>query len=102
MSLVPADFNLSVGSTTSPAGRQQNEDAILVKPVPALAAPGRRGYLLAVADGMGGHEKGEVASQLAISLLEDLFARDAPEDVALALKQAYRRANDAIFSQSGR
>jgi protein phosphatase len=100
LSLVPADFSLSVGSTTSPAGRSSNEDAILVRPVAVPAAQGGTGFVLAVADGMGGHEKGEVASQLAISLLEDLFARDSPEDVALALKQAYRRANEAIYKQS--
>jgi len=100
LSLVPADFSLAVGSTTQPAGRPTNEDAILVKPVPALAQDGGSGYLLAVADGMGGHASGEVASQLAISLLGDLFARDTPEDVALALKQAYRRANEAIYKQA--
>ncbi|MBA2775901.1 MAG: serine/threonine-protein phosphatase [Chloroflexia bacterium] len=100
MSLVPAEFNLSVGSATSPAGRPNNEDAILVKSVPSLTPGDTGGMVLAVADGMGGHEKGEVASQLAISLLEDLFARDAPDDVALALKQAYRRANEAIYNQS--
>jgi len=99
LSLVPADFNLSVGSTTSPAGRPNNEDAILVKPVLVLAPEGGVGYVLGVADGMGGHERGEVASQLAISLLDDLFNHDTPEDIALALKQAYRRANEAIYKQ---
>lgn len=99
MSLVPLDFQLSVGSTTSPAGRENNEDAILVRDLPALAGTGQ-GFLLAVADGMGGYDKGEVASQLAIALLDDLFARDSPEDVALALKQAYRRANEAIYRQA--
>lgn len=100
MSLVPAVFSLSVGSTTAPAGRPKNEDAVLAKAVPALSTDSGAGYVLAVADGMGGHEGGEIASQLAISLLEDLFARDVPEDIALALKQAYRRANDAIYQQA--
>ncbi len=100
VSLVPANFNLTVGSTTAAAGRANNEDAILVKPIALPASVGGAGYLLAVADGMGGYERGEQASQLAIELLADLFDRDAPDDIALALKQAYRRANEAIFRMS--
>ncbi len=97
MSLVPAEFSLAIGSTTSPAGRDHNEDAILATPIGQN--PGSA-YLLAVADGMGGLEGGEVASSLAISLLGDLFARDLPADIPLALKQAYRRANDAIHAEA--
>lgn len=97
MSLVPAEFSLAIGSTTSPAGRDHNEDAILATPIGQN--PGSA-YLLAVADGMGGLEGGEVASSLAVSLLGDLFARDLPADIPLALKQAYRRANDAIHAEA--
>lgn len=97
MSLVPADFSLAIGSTTSPAGRDHNEDAILAT---AIGQTPGTAYLLAVADGMGGLEGGEVASAMAISLLGDLFARDLPADIPLALKQAYRRANEAIYKEA--
>ena len=100
MSVVPTDLQISVGSVTEAAGRQSNEDAVLVTQLPEAEPGGGPGFLLAVADGMGGLERGEVASHLAIDLLNDLFARDRPEDVAQALKQAYRRANDAIYRQS--
>ena len=83
---------------TDIGGRENNEDALLVQPLPP-PKDGGQGYLLAVADGMGGYAGGEVASQLAIEYVKDLFARDQPEDVALALKQGYRRANDAIYAQ---
>jgi protein phosphatase len=89
-----------VGSATEAAGRPSNEDAVLVTQLPEVEPGSGPGFLLAVADGMGGLERGEVASHLAIELLNDLFARDRPEDVAQALKQAYRRANDAIYRQS--
>lgn len=85
---------------TDVGGRENNEDAILVQPLPAGGGDSGEGYLLAVADGMGGYEGGEVASRLAIDLVKDLFAREQPADAALALKQAYRRANDAIFAQA--
>lgn len=99
MSLVPADFSLAIGSTTSPAGRDHNEDSILAAAVGGSAG---QAYVLAVADGMGGLEGGEVASSLAISMVNALFARDLPSDIPLALKQAYRRANGAIFAEAER
>lgn len=100
LSLVPIDLHLTVGSQTAPAGREVNEDAVLVTQLAEHEAGAGPGFLLAVADGMGGHQRGEVASQIAIELLNDLFARDRPEDIAGALKQAYRRANEAIFQQA--
>ena len=100
LSAVAQDLRLTVGSMTDTGGRANNEDAVLVQPLPPAAGQAGEGYLLAVADGMGGYERGEVASKLAIDLVRDLFARDQPADVALALKQAYRRANEAIFAQS--
>lgn len=99
MSAGAQELQLSVGSVTDVGGRENNEDSILVQPLPASSESPDPGYLLAVADGMGGYEGGEVASKLAIDLVKDLFARDQPADVALALKQAYRRANQAIFEQ---
>ena len=93
-------LELVVSSVTDAAGRPTNEDAILVAELPAASDPADAGYVLAVADGMGGLEGGEVASKLAIDLLGDLFARERPTDIALALKQAYRRANEAIYAES--
>ncbi|HEU0163685.1 MAG TPA: protein phosphatase 2C domain-containing protein [Thermomicrobiales bacterium] len=99
MSLIQTDLDLVVSSVTESAGRPTNEDAILVATLPDAANPSESGYVLAIADGMGGLERGEVASKLAIDLLADLFARERPSDIALALKQAYRRANDAIYKE---
>lgn len=47
--------------------REQNEDRVIV----AKNASGE--FLLAVADGMGGHRHGEIASEIAISTIEKRF-----------------------------
>jgi PPM family protein phosphatase len=99
LSVVANDLHLTVGSVTDTGGRANNEDAVLIQPLPPVSGQSGDSYLLAVADGMGGYERGEVASKLAIDLVKDLFARDQPADAALALKQAYRRANEAIYTQ---
>ena len=46
---------------------------------------------------MGGHPAGDVASQIAMNTLVEAFPTRPDGDLGLALKQAYRRANEAVF-----
>jgi len=73
-------------------GRRLNEDSV-------GHVSTERSLLLVVADGMGGHPKGEVASKLAMGVVFDLFrAKAQPElpDVALFLQDALMQANEAL------
>ena len=66
--------------------RSNNEDNLLVSE-----------RLFAVADGMGGHSAGEVASQVAIDTLRVAFNGDPTVD---GLVDAVRRANDAVLQKA--
>ena len=80
-------MRFSVYQVSRKGGREKNED--------------RMGYcytrdsgLFALADGMGGHPEGEVASQLALQTLAALFQRDAKS----TLKDPLRFLNDSIMA----
>jgi protein phosphatase len=95
-----SELRVAVGATTDVGGRDENEDSILVAALPPVGTgPGAAegGYLLAVADGMGGHQRGEVASRLAVETIQQAFADDPGADPHTLLKQAFRKANSAIF-----
>jgi len=68
--------------------RSNNEDS-------AYAGP----RLLALADGMGGHAAGEVASQLVIEALSSLDADEPGGDLLSALDRATHAGNEAIAAQ---
>ncbi len=65
--------------------RGNNEDSVYAGP-----------RLLAIADGMGGHAAGEVASKIVISTLEPLDDDRAPRDLMTALRESVLEANQRI------
>jgi protein phosphatase len=55
-----------------------------------------------VADGMGGHDAGEVASGLAVQVVEEAVARDIAVDPRERLYHALLEANEAILDEGAR
>jgi PPM family protein phosphatase len=68
--------------------RGNNEDSVYAGP-----------RLLAIADGMGGHAAGEVASKIAISTLERLDEDRPLGDMLSALRKAVEEANQGIADE---
>lgn len=86
---------MDLGAATHPGYvRSGNEDGFLAS---------REHAVFAVADGMGGHEHGEVASHLALEAIihyAESLAHAAPTELPALLHQAIQEANTAILSQA--
>ncbi|CAN5172205.1 MAG: Stp1/IreP family PP2C-type Ser/Thr phosphatase [Chloroflexia bacterium] len=90
------DTRLIVGAASEPGTvRERNEDLVYTPDQSVVEQSDV--VILAVADGMGGHERGEVAAKIAIDTLVQRFAEADSDDPVLFIKQAYRAANQTIF-----
>jgi PPM family protein phosphatase len=86
-------------SDTGPR-RSSNEDSAAVVVPRDAARLASRGTLVLVADGMGGHEGGEVASEMAARLVSENYYADENADPQTALVNAFQSANRAIFERA--
>jgi len=91
--------------------RTTNEDAFAITDLASgktLEAAGtdtaidiqERGVLLALSDGMGGAQAGEVASALVLESLQRAMARDARGAIHEQLESAVQRANRNVFEEA--
>lgn len=94
---------LTYCDATDKGGRKNNEDANIA----TVLEHKNRLYLFAVADGVGGHAAGEVASMLAIKNLGETIKSEfaAVETISLEsmkklLIKGFRKANEEICSQA--
>ncbi len=96
MTADPRAFSIEAAAVTDRGlseKRPENEDSMLSDPAHRI---------FAVADGVGGAQAGEVASQTAIEVLQEAFANQhaAGEDVEDLMEIAIQRANDSIYRMS--
>ena len=88
--------------------RASNEDCLLSLNLDTIGSTDIRIKLFAIADGLGGHTGGEIASSLAITILAKNTIRfllpteelhDPPESIPQLLTHGVKEANRAVFSR---
>src|SRR6187549_623815 len=79
--------------------RSNNQDSLAVVVTDDVATWATRGHLLIVADGMGAHAAGELASKLAVDNIPHTYFKLRDLYPPAALRQAIRDANTTIHSK---
>ena len=78
--------------------RTNNEDAAVISFAEGTSQKDKD-CLLVLADGMGGHNSGEVASEIALAVFTDAYFTHRG-DICKSLKYALKKANQAVFDAS--
>ncbi|MDE1147265.1 MAG: protein phosphatase 2C domain-containing protein [Azospirillaceae bacterium] len=97
---VPLQFVAGYFSDVGPV-REINEDSVLLKEIPGVGTSSGSGLLAIVADGMGGHAHGEIASRLACEMFAETVGGAVSADPKALLLQGIERANHLIFTEAG-
>jgi protein phosphatase len=79
--------------------RQNNQDSVTISMELERDGWERYGHLFVVADGMGGHAVGELASKMAIDTLPLTYKKSDRETMAAALTDAMQETNAAIHER---
>ncbi|HEY7418322.1 MAG TPA: Stp1/IreP family PP2C-type Ser/Thr phosphatase [Ktedonobacteraceae bacterium] len=91
-------FTLDIAQRTDIGLKRDDNEDNLISIVPEdrqlLQA---KGALFVVSDGMGGHDRGEVASELTVQKIKHYYYQDLEHDIPNALQEAIKQANNAIY-----
>ena len=91
----------AAGLTDRGIKRDHNEDAWAGPPSHLTKEQlATKGQIFVVADGVGGHLAGDVASQMAVEIIQQRYYADPSPDVASSLADAIQAASDRIGRES--
>lgn len=93
-------IQITFAAQTDIGKRNNNEDNMSMHVPEDQQEMEQKGALFVVADGMGGHAKGEVASELAVTEIQNAYYQDSDQDIGAALKHAVERANKIIYGKN--
>jgi len=79
--------------------RSHNQDSYTVLLASNQERWREQGHVFHVADGMGAHAVGELASEIATRIIAHTYHKYAAEGVVAALRKAFNEANTTIFER---
>lgn len=79
--------------------RSHNQDSLATLPANDLEQWNVRGHVFLVADGMGAHAVGELASKLATDSIPHIYSKHAHEGATAAIRRAFVEANLCIHNR---
>jgi len=95
-------MNIEMNGLSNQGSRSHNEDSLFLPQQLSNAVIQSKGYLFIVADGVGGHQAGEVASKMAVEVISQTYYSDPNPDVRGSLQAAIEKANQHIFQAAKR
>ncbi|HLZ23126.1 MAG TPA: Stp1/IreP family PP2C-type Ser/Thr phosphatase [Ktedonobacterales bacterium] len=87
----------AAGLTDVGRRRERNQDAVTHFVPQEEDVLAEKGALFVVCDGMGGHAAGEVASELGVNTIRDVYYASESSDIITGLANAIKQANQTIF-----
>ena len=94
-------LRLEVAELTDVGRRRDSNEDNLTRLVPKdPKTMDQKGAIFVVADGMGGHAAGEVASEIAVETIREEYYESESEDVPEALLRAIKHANQVIYERA--
>jgi PPM family protein phosphatase len=79
--------------------RSHNQDAHVLMPATDPEQWRQRGHVFLVADGMGAHAVGELASKMAVDNIPHIYSKHAGEGAVPALRKSFVEANVTIHTR---
>jgi serine/threonine protein phosphatase PrpC len=101
MNRLGSELQLAVGQSSHPGYRRPNNEDWLGTFQPDDAGRlARKGRLFLVADGMGGHRSGELASRRAVDQVIRGYLTDPASEVETSLRSAIEAANTSLYAST--